>query len=359
MPAMLKWSDLKRSNDTILALWPNFRPLGARWHMEELVYRGDKTPAWRDRIVPKENDMPFGDVYSDRTAAVAAAKDRNPLLRAAITKLALDVEKRRSLELKVDKLLQAKQRLQDEEALMLSEATRRHAQDEKWDEDALALHPESDRYRSELAEQLAIRPYLRVALVGRANNRWANVLLFLGDDDVWSKPYAAGDRGAQIAERAKIANGFGMGAQEHWGQVKAKIRALLLPRANQLLQLASVQRMLAEALARGDRVLVSNGIVFWYEPDGEIGWRVKETATATRAGSETIWKEGTILSKNHGRLVVLPYIKESGELVSGHTKNAPHDGRALPRHPDCYVEVPFRLYDGDLMIGLFGELPYE
>jgi hypothetical protein len=45
--------------------------------------------------------------------------------------------------------------------------------------------------------------------------------------------------------------------------------------------------------------------------------------------------------------------------VRGHTKNGPNDGRALPRHPDNYVDIPFSLYDGDLMIGLLGELPYE
>lgn len=72
-----------------------------------------------------------------------------------------------------------------------------------------------------------------------------------------------------------------------------------------------------------------------------------------------MWKEGTIRSTNHGRLVILPYIKESGEQVRGHTRNGPNDGRAKPRHPDHYVDIPFAQLDGDLMIGLFGELPYE
>ena len=48
-----------------------------------------------------------------------------------------------------------------------------------------------------------------------------------------------------------------------------------------------------------------------------------------------------------------------GEKVQGHTKNAPHDGKALPRHPDQYVSLPFEILNGDLMIGLFGELHYE
>ena len=120
-----------------------------------------------------------------------------------------------------------------------------------------------------------------------------------------------------------------------------------------------MQRLLAEAFARGERVLVSNAIVFWYEDDGGLGWQVKETGSTTEADGATLWREGTIRSTNHGRLVILPYVKEDGEKVRGHTRNAPGDGRALPRHPDHYVDIPFSLYSGDLMIGLFGELPYE
>lgn len=135
---------------------------------------------------------------------------------------------------------------------------------------------------------------------------------------------------------------------------------MLLPRAALLLQHASVQRILAEALARGQRVVVMGGFVFWYEEDGTPGWTVKSTGGES-SGEEgnTLWFEGTILSKNHGRIVVLPYIRESGETVQGHTKNAPHDGTALPRHPDQYLTLPFEVLKGDLMFDLFGELQYE
>ncbi|MEW6150890.1 MAG: hypothetical protein AB1745_23140 [Pseudomonadota bacterium] len=356
---MVKWSELKRASDVVLAVWPHYRPLFERWLMQELIDKGELAPIWRERMVPGENDRVLSDHYPDRESAIAAANALNPTLRQALSGRAMDPVVKRSLELKIDKALQAKRRLQDEEALMLAEALRRHAGDERPDPAALKLAPDSERYRQDLAEQLAKMPYLRVAKVGRSNNRWRHVLLYLGPDDIWSKPYHAGERAAQIAERAKIANGFGLSASTHWGKTKAKIRQILLPRANQLLQLAGVQRMLAEALARGERVLVSNGIVFWYEPDGGVGWQVKETSSTRESEGATIWKEGTILSANHGRLVVLPYIKESGEQVRGHTKNGPNDGRALPRHPDHYLEIPFSLYDGDLMIGLFGELPYE
>ncbi|MBN9603066.1 MAG: hypothetical protein J0G33_09060 [Afipia felis] len=356
---MVKWSELKRASDIVLAVWPHYRPLFERWFMQELIDKGELAPIWRERMVPGDNDTVFADHYPDREAAIAAANALNPTLLQALSARSLDPIVKRSLELKIDKALQAKQRLQDEEALMLAEALRRHADDERPDATALKLAPDSERYRQDLAEQLAEMPYLRLAKVGRSNNRWTHALLYLGPDGVWSKPYHAGEKAAQTAERAKIANGFDLSASTHWGKAKAKIRQILLPRANQLLQLASVQRMLAEALARGERVLVSNGIVFWYEPDGGIGWQVKETSSTRESEGATIWKEGTILSTNHGRLVVLPYIKENGEHVRGHTKNGPNDGSALPRHRDHYAEIPFSLYDGDLMIGLFGELPYE
>jgi hypothetical protein len=236
---------------------------------------------------------------------------------------------------------------------------RRHEADERPDPASLKLAPESQHYRGDLAEQLSKMPYLKLAKVGRSNSRWTQVLLYKGPDGVWSKSYIAGEKAAMIAERAKIANGFDLGAGTHRGKAKAKIRQILLPRANQLLQLASVQRLLAEAFARGERVLVSNGIVFWYEEDGGIGWQIKETSSTRESDGATVWKEGPIRSTNPGRLVILPYIKEDGEQVRGHTKNGPNDGRALPRHPDHYVDIPFSIYDGDLMIGLLGELPYE
>ena len=69
-------------------------------------------------------------------------------------------------------------------------------------------------------------------------------------------------RGGIGCARAEIANGFGFSHEEHWGRCKAAIRKILLPRANQLLQLAGVQRMLAEALMRGEKVLVCGSYVF-------------------------------------------------------------------------------------------------
>ncbi|MBP2159123.1 MULTISPECIES: hypothetical protein [Asticcacaulis] len=328
--------------------------------MRELISKGDEAPAWRDRLIGGDDDTVLIDHYPDRDAAVAAATALNPILRNVLLQQPMDPESRRALELKRDKALQSKQRLQDEETLMLAEALRRHSTMPRPDAASLQLDPKAEQYRDDLATQLAAMPYLRVAQVGWKDGRWReHKLLFRSAKNTWSEPYYANKRAAVMSERAKIANGFELDGGANWATTKGRIRKILLPRANQLLQLASVQRLLAEAFARGERVLVSNGIVFWYEPDGSIGWQVKEVASSDGKDGESIWREGTILSTNHGRLVILPFIKENGERVRGHTKNAPGDGKAFPRHPDHYVEIPFSMYSGDLMIGLFGELPYE
>ncbi|ARQ02655.1 hypothetical protein [Pseudorhodoplanes sinuspersici] len=355
----MKWGDNARDFDTALAVWPNYRPLFGNWLMQELVEQGDKAPIWRDRRVPTENGHVRGDIYPDREAAMSAAASLNPMLHDALAGREMDGAKKISLQLKVAKNLQARQRLHEEEELMLAEARRRHANDPRPVSSSLVLPPESEPFRQELTEQLSDMPYLRVVMVGQPARRWRRSILYRSQNNVWSKPYTAGIRSAEVAMRARIANGFDSSADAHWGKTKAKIRQILLPRANQLLQLASVQRMLAEALANGQKVLVSNGIVFWYEEDGGIGWQVKHTTSTKESEGSTLWKEGTIRSINHGRLVILPYIKESGEHVRGHTRNGPNDGRAKPRHPDHYLDIPFSQLDGDLMIGLFGELPYE
>lgn len=353
---MIKWGDYARDHDPILAVWPSYRPLFERHFMIELVATDVGGVRWRDRRVPDDKGFVRLDHHPDRATAIAAAEHLNPTLAADLAARDIPELDKTSLTLKVRKALQARQRLDDEEALMLAEAVRRHRDTPRQLPDQLRLHADAEPFRTALAKELETYPYLRMAFLHVPSR---SVVLYRDATDLWSKPYPAGEKSAVTAMRARIANGFKFHQDQHWGQVKARIRAELLPRANQLLQLASVQRMLAEALERGEHVLVSNGIVFWYEPDGQLGWMVKATTSDKGEDGATLWREGTILSTNHGRLVVLPYVKENGDLVRGHTKNGPGDGRAKPRHPSQYVEIPFHELKGDLMIGLFGELPYE
>lgn len=355
----MRWSENSRSSDIILAVWPYFNPNTERWVMQELYDKKRPSLVWRDRWIEGQNDSIRADSYSDKQSAINVAKEFNPVLKQELINKDLDPIIQKSLLLKIEKALQCKKRLAEEEELMLSEAKRRHANIGKQDVNKLRFASEADIYRQQLADQLAVMPYLKVVKVKKLEEYSFTTLLYKESDGSWSKPIPASKKEIKIAERSKIANGFNLRGSMHWGKVKAEIRNILLPRANKLLQLASVQLLLAEALARGEHVLVSNGIIFWYEIEGEVGWKVKETSTASKTENVTVWKEGTIRSTNHGRLVILPYIKSNGEKVQGYTKNAPKDGHSLPRHADHYVTIPFKMYDGDLMIGLFGELPYE
>jgi hypothetical protein len=144
---MVKWSELKRASDVVLAVWPYYRPLFERWFMQELIDKGELAPIWRERMVPGDNDAVFSDHYPDREAAVAAANALNPSLRQELSARSMDPILKRSLEMKIDKAVQAKKRLQDEETLMLTEALRRHVNDERPDAASLKLAPESERYR--------------------------------------------------------------------------------------------------------------------------------------------------------------------------------------------------------------------
>ncbi|ECS3000212.1 hypothetical protein A3Y76_23320, partial [Salmonella enterica subsp. enterica serovar Typhimurium] len=234
------------------------------------------------------------------------------------------------------------------------EAAKRHAKSPRVSIEELILKPDNENLRPLLFEALKQMPYLHFVLLPTFR-----VYLQLTGPNTWEWSYA-GVREAKIGYKERIARGFGLSGAAHWGKTKATIRSMLLPQANKLLQHASVKRMLDEALRNGQRVLVSGNFVFWFEDKNQIGWSVKAVNESENpSNGNTLWKEGTIISKNHGRIVVLPYTKESGEHVRGYTKNAPNDGNALPRHKNEYVELPFEVLEGDLMIGLLGELNYE
>ncbi|WP_234834188.1 hypothetical protein [Sinorhizobium meliloti] len=297
------------------------------------------------------------DRYTDGNAAASESTRVNAQLEADLKQQPMDEHLRRSFQLKTAKALQAKERLRAEEALMLAEAKRRNASLPTPRAESLVLTPKAEKFRDALTAALAEFPYVTGIRIGELSSRIAMIKSYEGVWDVIDGVLSR--RGAVLIERSKIASGFGLNPTNHWGEVKAEIRRILLPRANQLLQLASVRRLLDEALARGEKVLVCNGVVFWYEEHGQVGWQVKTTGGSQTEDKNTLWLEGTIVSANHGRLVILPFIKENGEHVKGHTRNAPKDGPAKPRHPSQYVEIPFTRLNDDLMVGLFGELPYE
>ncbi|MDQ1884908.1 hypothetical protein RA180_12990 [Aeromonas salmonicida] len=340
-----------------LAEWPSKY---IEWNYDSFVMfnlklENDGSLRWYKKYIPTEKKYARLDVYEDLNLASDVALINNETHIMIIDYLPLNQEEKSSLRLKVEKAITSRKRLLNEEILMLQEAMRRNRGSSKVDEDKLILPNVSDTYKNKVIGIMNETPYIKYLHIPGSSFIICNV----GEND-WSKKLAVSKKLIIQCYRERIARGFGYSGSDHWGKTKAAIRSLLLPRANDLLQLASVKLLLADAKSRGQKVLLAGNFVFWYEDNGNVGWVVKTASDSeSEADGNTIWKEGKIISKNHGRIVVFPYVKESGEFVKGHTKNAPHDGKALPRHPNDYVELPFEILEDDLMIGLFGELHYE
>ncbi|KPG96022.1 hypothetical protein AEQ67_19035 [Pseudomonas sp. RIT-PI-q] len=335
-----------------LACWPQ-RSIERDdvWNIFELQLKRDGLLDWFLR-----ESIEFGPiVYRNLDDALNECRSTNAQLIGIVDTLALSAAERLSLRLKVEKAITSEERLMKEERWMQAEAMRRHASAPRPKAEDLILAADLEALREPLFDILKRYPYVRRARI----SRYGITLKRAGDND-WTVRDAHTQKTAIHCSREKTSRGFELDGSEHWGRTKAAIRAALLPRANQLLQETGFKMMLDDALRRGQRIVVCGGFVFWYEEGNTVGWTVKQLAQSG-SGKEgyTLWEKGTIVSTNHGRIVVLPYIKESGELVKGHTKNAPHDGKAKLRHPNHYVDLPFETLEGDLMYDLFGRIQYE
>jgi hypothetical protein len=348
-------SQMAGYNFPTLAMWPApFYEKGAGHLMYELKLRDDGSLHWYTRFIIADNGGVRVDFYIDLNTATDYAMVNNQRLIENIETLSLTDLEKRSLVLKVEKNIMATSRRLNEEQLMLKEAIRKNVQCELPIYEELLVPDNNDNLKKSLVSVLNETPYIQLARL----NKYGVTLGKRGLNEWVRIPH--NKKTAKYYYRERIARGFGFCGSAHWGKTKSAIRTQLLPRANQLLQLSSVKRMLAEAQIKGQKALVSGNFVFWFESKGTVGWCIKELSdTDSSKSGNTLWGEGKILSKNHGRIVVLPYLKENGDYVLGHTKNAPNDGKALPRHQDDYVELPFEVLEDDLMIGLFGELNYE
>ena len=344
---------LKRSRVPLptLACWPQKWPeYDDLWYIFNLQLKRDGKLDW---FIREPADGPVS--YNNLEEALKEVKSTNTELIENLDTLALPLAEKLSIKLKVEKAITAEGRLMEEESWMLNEAVKRHLNDPRPKAEDLLLQTSFESLREPLFQILQQFPYIRYARISKYG-----ITLKRKDDNDWTTRTLHDRKTAIYCAREKIARGFDLAGTDHWGQAKAEIRSALLPRANQLLQETGFKMMLDDAKRRGQRVVVCGNFVFWYEENNSVGWIVKEVGGSS-SGKEghTVWKEGTILSKNHGRIVVLPYIKESGEFVQGHTKNAPHDGKANLRHPDHYVQLPFEILEGDLMYDLLGRMKYE
>lgn len=331
-----------------------FDPHYDLWFIGVLHAKPGKPPAWR-RHHP--NDTPeFGArAFAHRSEAQEMVLQLNALFDQAIRGVE-DSERRMSLELRAQKARQCHERLSQEEDLMLVLAKARGVAAMKEPLNAARLHPKSEAHRGTVEAVLQEYPYVNSLLVGeRRRKRLVEKL----PDGSWSQPFRPTRKGLMGGYRAPIANGFGLNEFGHFGKIKSEIRRMLLPDWAAILMTRGVRELLDDALARGTRALVWGGYVFWYESRRE-GWQVKErSGSSDKEDDDALWFAGQIHSVNYGRIVVLPYIKANGEKVRGHTKNAPHDGTALPRPPNEHLLISFEQLDGDLMRELLGEFRYE
>ena len=350
---MIKESQLPGYGFPTLSVFPEpWFENGFGYLMYECKLRKDGSLGWYVRYL-KEGEHFKADFYNTLDEAVKAAEESNESLSREVAALSISNGSKSSISLKVEKAVTVRKRRLLEEHLMLSEAIKRNIENNIVEPESVVVPDDNDDLRSALVEILKEAPYVQLVRLTRYG------ITLLKDNGRWVRVKHT-KKTAICCYRERIARGFGYSGCEHWGKTKAAIRSILLPRANKLLQLASVKRILDEARSRGLKVVVLGGFVFWFESKNSVGWSVKTLSESSSSDtSRTLWLEGTILSKNHGRIVVLPYIKEDGSHVLGHTKNSPHDGRALPRYKDEYVELPFEMLKDDLMFSLFGELKYE
>ena len=188
--------------------------------------------------------------------ALKIAKQRNKNLLENISILPITLDHQETITLKVNKELQKKERLVNEEKLMLQEAQRRAETRRKPEINELILPERSEKFRQTLHAQLITMPYLTRVLVSEKNKQF--ILERSKENELkWSQPISAKKKAIEYTCKATIAEGFDLDPEVHWGKTKATIRDLLLPKANKLLQLASVQRLLAEAKLKGQFVRLS------------------------------------------------------------------------------------------------------
>ena len=335
------------------AVWPTRWEGVSPWIMYSLILNHNYELKWKCRYV-LEGERYRGQAFSNYNDAVLFAQEINESLSWEQYRSEYNPEFFNSLILKVEKEKLRKSRLLNEEQSMLDISIKRNRGIKiRYDDvkiESEIFQPHKDLF----IEHLINYPYVEILSIPKFHNH-----LFILENGVWVEGNLYGKKAAKVSYQETIARGFGLSGLSHWGKTKAAIREMMLPRVNKLLGLASVKRMLADAEKRGQNVLLVDGYVFWRE-NSTLKWEVK-IASYSKSDSKgnTLWIDGTISSKNHRRIVVLPYIKSDGTKVKGHTKNSSNEGKALPRHKSDYLDFPFEISKGDAMRGLLGELYYD
>lgn len=101
-----------------------------------------------------------------------------------------------------------------------------------------------------------------------------------------------------------------------------------------------LEELLAADLAAGYRVVRLNGKLF---VRSEGRWRPARSSLPS--GAEAIWDRGVIISRNFGRVIVPPHLRD-GVMVPGYTRNGHGEGPALVRDEPMEMLCAERELDG-------------
>ena len=198
-------------------------------------------------------------------------------------------------------------------------------------------------------------PYLTFSIVEtdlgdmsmeKVNGKWKKYWKWFGKKDY------------TIFKKAKILEGYGLNKEMKLNVGKAKIRKILKPTANRLLEDMHIIALLDKQREEtGSTLIILNGVTFWYE-DETVKWQVKESDYISKKPRAALWFEGEVISKNYGRLIILPYLQTNGRKKIGHTKNGPYDGPAKKRQNKkkiSWTAITDNRYAN--AVGLLGALP--
>lgn len=252
-----------------------------------------------------------------------------------------------STELKERKAKERSERMAREDAFLRVKAAEKAAADGVLPPacEALSLvgQTASESVLERIAVELCGKPYLRHVLMDDGGY----LRLYVSENRLaWKEwgQYETYRRKRRIADRAVIADAFGMDPKDNWLKVRGALLKMLKPINLDMLHRKDVQEALEGARAAGRTLVVIRQLAFlWDEEAGKWQLREVERRDGATATSYSLWAEGPIESTNYGRIIVLPYVKEDGTKVVGYTRSAPYEGRA-DRRAETKV-IRFAVYD--------------
>ena len=148
----------------VLAIWPEPLYIRGKWWMHVCRLMSDMTLKW-DKSNPPE-------LFNSLEEALKITKQRNKKLLENISILPITLDLQQSIKIKVNKEIQRKERLVNEEQLMLQEAQRRAKTRRKPEINELTLPERSEKFRQTLHTQLSTMPYLTRVLVSEKNKKF-------------------------------------------------------------------------------------------------------------------------------------------------------------------------------------------